>query len=112
MSRLICASVDLLEGGDGLRFQVDTPAGAAQAFVLRWRGGVHAFYNRCAHVPVELDWNPGKFLTENGEYLVCAMHGALFEPDGGVCVGGPCAGRALEALTVSERDGNVYLEDF
>ncbi|MDP5240872.1 Rieske (2Fe-2S) protein [Uliginosibacterium sp. 31-16] len=110
MSRLICAATDLLDGGDGLRFQVDTAGGAQAAFVLRWHGGVYAYLNQCAHVAIELDWNPGKFLDVDGEYVMCAAHGALYEPDSGRCVGGPCVGQALRRLMVSERNGNIYLE--
>lgn len=110
MSRLICAATDLPDGGDGLRFQVDTADGTQAAFVLRWRGSVYAYLNQCAHVAIELDWNPGKFLDVDGDHVMCATHGALYEPDSGRCVGGPCVGRALQRLVVSERNGNIYLE--
>ena len=110
MSRLICAAADLLEGGNGWRFQVDTDAGEQAAFVLRWHGGVHAYLNCCAHLAIELDWNPGKFLDMDGEYVMCAAHGALYEPDSGLCVDGPCQGKVLQRLAVIERDGNIYLE--
>lgn len=110
MSRLICASADLPDGGDGLRFMVDTANGAQAAFVLRWRGAVFAYLNQCAHVALELDWNPGKFLDAEGEFLICAAHGALYQPDSGVCVSGPCRGKSLPRLAVSEQNGNIYLE--
>lgn len=109
MQRLICRSADLLEGGRAFRFQVDTAMGAQAAFVLRWQG-VHAYLNRCEHVAVELDWRPGEFLDASGQYLMCAVHGALYEPDTGLCVDGPCRGRALQRLAVIERDGCIYLE--
>jgi len=110
VQRLICAATDLLEGGDAWRFQVDTEAGVQAAFVLRWHGGIYAYLNRCAHVAIEMDWNPGAFLDADGRYLMCAAHGALYEPDSGVCVDGPCRGKALQSLTVIERNGNLYLE--
>jgi len=83
--------------------------GTQAAFVLRWQG-VHAYLNRCEHVAVELDWRPGEFLDASGQYLMCAAHGALYEPDTGLCVDGPCRGRALQRLVVIERDGCIYLE--
>jgi nitrite reductase/ring-hydroxylating ferredoxin subunit len=110
MSRLICASSALVDGGDGVRFKIDTLDGVQAAFVLRWQGNVVAYLNRCAHVALELDWNPGKFLDADGEYLICAAHGALYAPESGECVAGPCRGKALQRLRVLEQDGNIYVE--
>jgi len=109
-ARLICASSDLLEGGDGVRFSVATATGPASAFAVRYEGRVHAFLNRCAHVPVELDWEPpGRFFDLTGCYLICAVHGAHYEPYSGRCVMGPCKGRSLVPVAVTERDGNLFL---
>ncbi|MFA9438499.1 Rieske (2Fe-2S) protein [Uliginosibacterium sp. sgz301328] len=107
--QLICASADLVDGGDGVRFVVATDRGEAAAFVVRHEGCAHAYLNRCAHVSVELDWTPGQFFDESGLYLVCATHGALYEPSSGRCVGGPCTGARLQGLAVEERDGAIYL---
>ena len=106
----ICAARELVDGGDGVRF--DWPDAArggapAAAFAVRHRGRVFAYLNRCAHVPVELDWLPGKFFDDSGLYLICATHGATYEPASGRCVGGPCRGAGLVALPCEERDGRV-----
>ncbi len=108
--RLICASQDLADGGPGLRFEVDekghtTPA---PAFAIRWRGQVYAYLNRCGHIPVELDWQPGEFLDPSGQFLICSTHGALYDPATGACRAGRCEGRGLVALPVEERQGHVY----
>ncbi|PIX75037.1 MAG: (2Fe-2S)-binding protein, partial [Rhodocyclales bacterium CG_4_10_14_3_um_filter_68_10] len=87
--RLICASSDLVEGGPGVRFQVQEGEGLAAAFAIRWRGRVRAWLNRCAHIGVELDWMPGRFHDDSGLYLICSTHGALYQPDSGRCAGGP-----------------------
>lgn len=108
--RLICASSALLDGGDGVRFEVPGYGGPQPAFVVRHEGEVHAFLNRCAHVPVELDWMPGKFFDLTGFYLICAVHGAQYELGRGRCVIGPCKGRSLTKLAVAEHDGGVYLQ--
>ena len=106
--RVICASGALVDGGDGVRFELDpavhfTPVG----FAVRHCGVVRAFVNRCPHAGTELDWNPGEFFDETQLYLMCATHGALFEPGNGHCVAGPCRGASLEPLAVAERDGKV-----
>ena len=109
MPRLICPATAVQDGGDGFCFEVETAAGLRPAFVLRWQGRVYGYLNECRHVSVELDWNPGKFFDSSGLYLVCAMHGALYEPDTGVCLSGPCSGKTLFPLSVVERDGAIYL---
>jgi nitrite reductase/ring-hydroxylating ferredoxin subunit len=110
--RLICASSALLDGGPGVRFDVrDRHGTPAPAFVIRWRGQVYAFLNRCGHIPVELDWQHGEFFDYSGEYLICATHGALYHPATGACLGGRCAGRGLRAWPVVERLGHVYCEE-
>jgi len=107
----ICASDVLIEGGTGVRFNVQlADVGEAPAFVVRQGGKVFAYLNQCAHIAVELDWLPGQFFDDQGLYLVCATHGAMYEADTGFCVGGPCAGKSLTALAVEERDGHVYLK--
>jgi len=79
------------------------------AFVVRFRGQVAAFLNRCGHVPVELDWQQGEFFDSSGLYLICATHGALYAPDSGRCLGGRCNGKGLVKVSVSEEDGWVVL---
>lgn len=107
--RLICAGCELAEAGKGVRFSVERYGRNVPAFVIRYRGRVHAYLNECAHVPVELDWQHGEFFDQSKLYLICAVHGALYAPDSGRCLGGRCQGRGLKSLPVIESDGNVFL---
>ena len=107
--RLICDGVQVEEGGKGVRFTVQRHGETQPAFVIRYDGAVHAYVNRCAHVPVELDWMEGEFFDLTGLYLICSTHGATYRPDTGYCVAGPCSGRNLARLRVEECDGKVYL---
>jgi len=107
--RLICASGELAEGGDGVRFEVEWEGKTSPAFAIRHGGRVYAYLNRCAHIAMELDWKPGKFFDADGVYLICSTHGALYAPETGACRGGPCRGAALVGLNVFEADGNVYM---
>ena len=109
--RLICTAAELAETGRGVRFEVDYAGEAAQAFVIRFRGEARAFLNRCGHIPVELDWQPGEFFDISRLYLICATHGALYDPASGACVGGRCNGQGLVSLPVSERQGRIYLKE-
>jgi nitrite reductase/ring-hydroxylating ferredoxin subunit len=106
--RLICRSDALVDGGPGVRFEVDAAGEAMPAFAVRFRGVVHGYFNECQHQATQLDWNPGDFFDSERLYLLCATHGALYEPASGVCVAGPCQGARLAAVPVHERDGAVY----
>ncbi|NDB19122.1 MAG: Rieske (2Fe-2S) protein [Actinobacteria bacterium] len=79
------------------------------AFAVRHEGVVTAYLNQCAHVPVELDWQPGVFFDDEGKFLVCATHGAAYRPTDGRCVGGPCRGRGLTPVPCYELQGSVYV---
>lgn len=107
--RLICSADDLVEQGRGVRFELDHAGRPQAAFVVRFQGRPHAFLNQCGHVPVELDWQEGEFFDASRLYLVCATHGALYDPSTGQCMGGRCNGRGLVPVPVVEREGHVYL---
>jgi nitrite reductase/ring-hydroxylating ferredoxin subunit len=105
---LIGRSDELAERGIALTFPVGIEHGQAMAFAVRFDGRVHAYVNRCAHVPVELDWQPGRFFDLTRLYLICSTHGAVYSPETGVCVDGPCHGRKLQKLEVFESAGLIY----
>lgn len=107
--RLICASAELADGGAGVRFTIRYHGQDEPAFVIRFRGKTYAYLNRCAHVPIEIDWDHGKFFDHSGLYLVCATHGALYLPETGRCALGRCNGRGLVPLAVNERDEKIFL---
>ncbi len=105
---LICRSGDLVEGGKGIRFPVAASAENTTGFAVRYHNIAHAYLNRCAHVPIELDWAEGEFFESSGLYLMCSTHGAIYAPESGYCVGGPCRGGRLRPITVMERDGQIF----
>jgi nitrite reductase/ring-hydroxylating ferredoxin subunit len=114
----VCDGDRLQDGGLGVRFDLPQSAaalarGAAPiaGFVVRVRGRAHAYLNRCAHLPIELDWQPGHFFDETGLRLICATHGAVYEADTGLCVAGPCRGASLQAWRVKEEHNIVYVAD-
>ena len=79
-------------------------------FVVRKPGGVYAYRNRCPHTGAPLEWLPDEFLDLDKSFIECAMHGALFRVEDGVCLRGPCAGDALQALEVRIADGLVRVD--
>lgn len=76
-------------------------------FVVRRGAAVTGFVDRCPHAGLPLAQELDRYLTSDGDYVLCSWHGALFRPDDGYCVGGPCAGRSLEPWPVVVVDGVV-----
>ena len=107
----ICASDALAPGGLGIRFEVTDESSTWPAFVVRHSCGLAAYINRCAHLALELDWDPGLFFDVDQRHLICATHGALYTADTGQCVGGPCNESGLKVLKVVETEGTVFLSD-
>jgi nitrite reductase/ring-hydroxylating ferredoxin subunit len=107
----ICSSNALRTGGLGVRFEVVNEDGTWPAFVVRHSNGLGAYINRCAHLALELDWDPGLFFDIDQRHLICATHGALYAANTGKCISGPCNGSGLEWLRVIETKGIVYLMD-
>src|SRR5258707_13851592 len=108
---VICSSADLADLGDGVRFEVDVGGKPEPAFAVRYRGRVYAYRNRCAHMPMELDWKPGKFFDIEGLLLVCSTHGAAHAADTGRCLRVPGVEAGLVAITGAERNGRVIGSD-
>ena len=79
------------------------------AFLINHRGEFHAYANRCRHMTTPLDFVRYQFFTEDREHLVCMTHGALYEPDTGLCVEGPCKGLSLYRLPVEVNQGEVLV---
>lgn len=104
----LCSIVDI--GDPGAReFQIDADGTRAGIFVVRWGGAIYAYYNRCPHTGVTLNWLPDQFFDYDTQYLQCAMHGARFRPEDGLCVWGPCLGQALQPVALRQEEDVVYV---
>lgn len=103
----LCNSTDLVDGGRAVGFDVEFAGQTCRAFAIRFRGQVHAYINRCTHVAMEMDWRPDHFFDDSGQWLLCATHGAHYDPATGACRGGPCRG-GLSKIGIVERDGVVH----
>ena len=104
----LCRSEDLVERGRAHGFDVLQWREPARAFALRFDGQVVAYLNRCAHVPTEMDWQEGEFLDRDKRYIMCSIHGAVYDPLTGRCVTGMCGRMGLTKIEVTEREGQVY----
>ena len=69
-------------------------------FIVRVGNEVFGYINLCPHQGTPLDWKPDAFLTFEGDAIMCATHGALFNIKDGICTWGPCQGMRLAPVSV------------
>lgn len=110
LERVICRVADLQAHGTHA-FTIGRGDWPLRGFVVRQGGAMHGYVNRCPHAGHPLDLVPGRFLTADGLLILCSSHGALFEKSTGLCVAGPCAGRALARVALKIDSGLVMLAD-
>ena len=103
----LCNANDLQNAGDAVPFDVIYQGQTNCAFAIRYAGQAHAYLNRCAHVPMEMDFSPNRFFDVTGHWLICATHGATYHPVTGACAAGPCRG-GLVKIALSEVSGVVH----
>ncbi len=92
------------------RLRPDPHAMPLTGFLLLHDGKLRAYLNQCPHLGVELNWMPGRFMDADNLFIQCATHGALFKPDTGECVTGPCQGDALTELELRVEGGAVLVK--
>jgi nitrite reductase/ring-hydroxylating ferredoxin subunit len=103
--RVLCRVEDIPDGG-ATAVDVLLADGESSVILLRDGTQVRAYLNICPHAGRRLDYAPGKFLLKQGT-LICAVHGATFNQDDGVCIAGPCRGDYLRAVPVQVEEGEV-----
>lgn len=80
-----------------------------EGFLIWYDEQPYAYQNRCPHQQVSLNWNPHQFWDREQRFIQCSTHGALFEPENGVCVHGPCLDDTLVPFQVRIKEGQVQV---
>ena len=102
----LCALTDLADpGSKGFRFRQDGQMFAG--FVVQVGGEVRGYVDSCPHAGWPLAAWDDRYLTREGDLILCGGHAALFRPLDGLCVAGPCAGQALDPWPVQVTGGEV-----
>jgi len=97
-----------LAEGESLTFDFVVRGHRVPAFVLRRQGQLRGWLNNCPHWDVDLDLGEGRFFAPEIDRIFCRNHGALFEPEGGKCVAGPCVGRGLLPVQLEQRGEQLW----
>lgn len=105
---LALCRVDELDHGGCRGFELDVYPYAV--FVVRQRDRIYAYRNSCPHTGAALNWQNDQFLNLDGSLIQCALHGAQFRIEDGVCVWGPCLRQRLDAIAVHIDGGMIVIE--
>ena len=73
------------------------------SFIVLQQAGVwRVFANICPHRRLPLDRGGRVMFSADRQFVVCANHGAKFDPLTGKCMAGPCTGKHLRRVTALE----------
>lgn len=108
--RFVVGRTSELAPGSSRKFTLRIAGTDEECFVINVGGRFHAYVNRCRHVPLAMDWVDNQFFTEDGCYLICQTHGALYEPATGECLAGPepACGKFLFRVPLEIEEGIIY----
>jgi nitrite reductase/ring-hydroxylating ferredoxin subunit len=69
--------------------------------VVQTQSGPRAYLNRCPHARWPLETASGDIVLSPGGDIVCAAHGAMFNPETGAFAGGPGRGDGLTPIEIT-----------
>ena len=105
----IIARAEEMSPGSVKKFWLICQKVRIDGFLINYQGNYHAYINKCRHMTTPLDFVRFQFLTDDGRHLICLTHGAIYEPNTGLCVDGPCKGLSLIRLPVLVDQGDVMV---
>jgi len=69
-----------------------------------------AYLNQCPHTGVNLNWQQNDCFDFSQRYLACSLHGALFQPDDGFCIYGPCREQSLLPVALVIEGDAIFID--
>lgn len=111
MKHFLCSLEALRKDNAAYSFEVSKDGRIWPAFVFCLKDQALAYLNVCAHAALRLDGGSGQFFSRDGQSLVCKSHGAIYKPDTGQCISGPCQGLSLIPLKIFETGGDIFYDD-
>ena len=100
--------LDLIDDRRARNFVLQIGASRFHGFVVRMGKAARGFVDQCPHAGLPLAQQLDAYVATDGDLIVCSWHGALFDPDTGLCVGGPCVGARLTSWPVEVRGGIIF----
>jgi len=103
------AKLGALADPGALEFSVGNGEWPFRGFLVCHQSKIFAYANICPHQGHPLNLTPNGFFTLDKGALLCSSHGAIFKPETGECIGGPCLGQALKKLASRIEDETIYI---
>jgi len=109
--RFRVALATAVKPGASIKFLMPIRGVDEECFVVNYHGHLHAYVNRCRHVPMAMDWVDNQFFAERGRYLMCQTHNAYYDPASGECIAGPrgACGKFLYRVPLTVERGVIYV---
>ncbi|MGS2724346.1 Rieske (2Fe-2S) protein [Porticoccus sp. GXU_MW_L64] len=101
----LCHLNDIPDGGSKEFY----PGGEA-LFAVRQGREVFVYRNSCPHTGMPLNWQPDQFFDVEKKFIQCAIHAAIFQPETGLCVAGPCSGDSLDRIPCRIKNSTVVID--
>lgn len=111
MSSVVLCRADEVSEGQARGFLLGEGVARRDVILVRRDGVLRAYVNACPHQGTPLETFPDRFMDPDG-LLVCSTHGARFRVEDGLCVSGPCEGKALQAVSFVVDGGAVVIDLF
>ena len=111
-ARKLVAELGEIEHGTSKKFTLRRGQRTLEALLVNFDGRYFAYINRCPHTGITLDWVNNQFFSSDQRYLMCATHGAVFEPPTGECIWGPCVGLSLQSVPIEIEEGRIEVKPF
>jgi nitrite reductase/ring-hydroxylating ferredoxin subunit len=94
-------------GAKGFRYRAGDAVFAG--FVVRRGELVVGYVDSCPHAGWPLAGPSGRFLTRDGDLILCGGHAALFRINDGAMVAGPCENTALTPWPVRVEGSDIVV---
>ncbi len=109
---VICETREIQDGevhGFALARLTDGATQAWPIIITRKSSKFFGYENTCPHGQTRLDTMPGQFMDEDGNFIACGKHKAMFDIDTGHCFIGPCQGEKLTPVALIIDDGDICI---
>ena len=103
----VIGRTDELSHGTTKKFRLRCHGRTVECLLVGYEKNIFAYVNLCCHICLSMDWVDNQFFTEDRRHIVCANHGATYEPTTGECIWGPCLGEFLQSVPIKIDKGRI-----
>jgi nitrite reductase/ring-hydroxylating ferredoxin subunit len=109
--RKCLATIEELRAKRTIKFTYREEGISREGFLAFIEGEIVCYENVCRHLPLPLDYGDGQFFMADKKHFVCQTHGAMYDPQSGLCVAGPCAGASLKKIRFEVRGDEIWIQE-